>query len=39
VKSGMVVGLGTGYASGLAIAYIGEKFRNGSLRDIFCVPM
>ncbi|KAG0578008.1 hypothetical protein KC19_5G198000 [Ceratodon purpureus] len=39
VKSGMAVGLGTGFASGMAIDYIGEKLRSGSLRDIVCVPM
>lgn len=39
MKSGMAVGLGTGHASGMAIAYIAEKLGNGSLRDIVCVPM
>lgn len=39
VKSGMSVGLGTGHASGMAIAYIGERLRDGTLRDIICVPM
>jgi ribose 5-phosphate isomerase A len=35
----MTVGLGTGLASSMAINYIGEKLRGGSLRDIIGVPM
>ncbi|XP_062214417.1 probable ribose-5-phosphate isomerase 4, chloroplastic [Phragmites australis] len=34
VKSGMVVGLGSGPASGLAIQYLGTRLRRGSLTGI-----
>jgi hypothetical protein len=39
VRSGMAVGLGTGLASSMAIRYMGEKLKDGSLREILGVPM
>ncbi len=39
VRSGMAVGLGTGLASSMAIRYMGEKLKDGSLREIVGVPM
>ncbi|XP_050936598.1 probable ribose-5-phosphate isomerase 4, chloroplastic isoform X1 [Cucumis melo] len=39
VKSGMVVGLGSGQASGMAIQYLGRLLRAGALKDIVGVPM
>ncbi|XP_042465448.1 probable ribose-5-phosphate isomerase 4, chloroplastic isoform X1 [Zingiber officinale] len=38
VRSGMVVGLGSGRASGLAIQYLGHRLRDGSLKDVVGVP-
>uniref|UniRef100_A0ACD6A8F4 Uncharacterized protein n=1 Tax=Avena sativa TaxID=4498 RepID=A0ACD6A8F4_AVESA len=38
VKSGMVVGLGSGAASGLAVQYLGTRLRRGSLTGIVGVP-
>ncbi|KAI4372096.1 hypothetical protein MLD38_010376 [Melastoma candidum] len=38
VKSGMVVGLGSGTASLMAIRYLGQRLRVGSLEDIVGVP-
>ncbi|GMY38182.1 probable ribose-5-phosphate isomerase 4, chloroplastic [Fagus crenata] len=38
IKSGMVIGLGSGYASGIAIQYLGQKLRTGALKDIVGVP-
>ncbi|XP_074574454.1 putative ribose-5-phosphate isomerase 4, chloroplastic [Curcuma longa] len=38
VRSGMVVGLGSGRASGLAIKYLGQRLREGSLKDVVGVP-
>ncbi|RWW16157.1 hypothetical protein GW17_00019978, partial [Ensete ventricosum] len=38
VRSGMVVGLGSGRASGLAIKYLGRRLREGALKDIVGVP-
>ena len=37
VKSGMVVGLGSGPASALAVQYLGTRLRRGSLTDIVAV--
>ncbi|RLN43350.1 putative ribose-5-phosphate isomerase 4, chloroplastic [Panicum miliaceum] len=37
VKSGMVVGLGSGPASALAVQYLGTRLRRGSLADIVAV--
>lgn len=39
VKSGMVVGLGSGEASDLAIRYLGHQLRSGSVQDVVGVPM
>ncbi|CAH8381585.1 unnamed protein product [Eruca vesicaria subsp. sativa] len=39
VKSGMVIGLGSGEASDLAIRYLGHQLRSGSLQDVVGVPM
>ncbi|URE27268.1 Ribose 5-phosphate isomerase A (phosphoriboisomerase A) [Musa troglodytarum] len=38
VRSGMVVGLGSGRASGLAIKYLGQRLREGTLKGIVGVP-
>jgi ribose 5-phosphate isomerase A len=35
----MVVGLGSGQASGMAIQYLGRLLRTGALKDIVGVPM
>ncbi|RCV40599.1 hypothetical protein SETIT_9G067800v2 [Setaria italica] len=37
VQSGMVVGLGSGPASALAVQYLGTRLRRGSLTDIVAV--
>ncbi|XP_061370477.1 probable ribose-5-phosphate isomerase 4, chloroplastic isoform X2 [Gastrolobium bilobum] len=39
VKSGMVVGLGSGHASGMAIQHLGRQLRIGNLKDIVGIPM
>ncbi|CAJ2662627.1 unnamed protein product [Trifolium pratense] len=39
VKSGMVVGLGSGHASGMAIQHLGRQLRHGNLKDIVGIPM
>lgn len=39
IQSGMVVGLGSGQASGMAIQYLGRLLRTGALKDIVGVPM
>lgn len=39
VKSGMVIGLGSGQASGMAIQYLGRLLRTGALKDIVGVPI
>ncbi|ESQ39516.1 hypothetical protein EUTSA_v10000979mg [Eutrema salsugineum] len=39
VKSGMVIGLGSGEASDMAIRYLGQQLRSGSLEDVVGVPM
>ncbi|KAM3250926.1 putative ribose-5-phosphate isomerase 4, chloroplastic [Capsicum chacoense] len=38
VKSGMVVGLGSGHASALAIHYLGQQLRAGTLKDVTGIP-
>ena len=38
VKSGMVVGLGTGSTAAFAVDRIGELLKSGELKDIVCVP-
>ncbi|KAG2262000.1 hypothetical protein Bca4012_013336 [Brassica carinata] len=39
VKSGMVIGLGSGEASDLAIRYLGHQLRSGSVQGVVGVPM
>ncbi|XP_050223534.1 probable ribose-5-phosphate isomerase 4, chloroplastic [Mercurialis annua] len=39
IESGMVIGLGSGHASAMAIQYLGRQFRAGALRDIVGIPM
>ncbi|KAG9439604.1 hypothetical protein H6P81_019769 [Aristolochia fimbriata] len=39
IKSGMVVGLGSGRASCLVIQYLGRQLREGILTDILGIPM
>ncbi|XP_051129107.1 probable ribose-5-phosphate isomerase 4, chloroplastic isoform X2 [Andrographis paniculata] len=39
VENGMVIGLGSGLASGFAIQYLGRKLRSGALKDVVGVPM
>jgi ribose 5-phosphate isomerase A len=38
VKSGMVVGLGTGSTAYFAVERVGEKLKSGELEDIVCIP-
>ncbi|KAJ4702804.1 Ribose-5-phosphate isomerase A [Melia azedarach] len=38
VRSGMVVGLGSGKASAMAIQYLGRQLRTGALKDIVGIP-
>ncbi|XP_055803807.1 probable ribose-5-phosphate isomerase 4, chloroplastic [Solanum dulcamara] len=38
VKSGMVVGLGSGHSSALAIQYLGQKLRAGNIKDVTAIP-
>ncbi|KAJ8545251.1 hypothetical protein K7X08_017834 [Anisodus acutangulus] len=38
VKSGMVVGLGSGHASALAIQYLGQQLRAGTIKDVTGIP-
>jgi ribose 5-phosphate isomerase A len=38
VKSGMVVGLGTGSTAAFAVERVGEKLKSGELKDIICIP-
>ncbi|XP_059666900.1 probable ribose-5-phosphate isomerase 4, chloroplastic [Cornus florida] len=38
VRSGMVVGLGSGLASGMAIQYLGRQLRAGAIQDIIGIP-
>ena len=38
VKSGMVVGLGTGSTAAFAVDRIGQLLKEDSLRDIVAVP-
>ncbi|CAN6874912.1 unnamed protein product [Brassica oleracea] len=39
VESGMVIGLGSGEASDLAIRYLGHQLRSGSIQGVVGVPM
>lgn len=38
VKSGMVVGLGTGSTAYFAVERVGEKLKSGELKDILAIP-
>ncbi|KAL7131230.1 hypothetical protein ABFS83_13G184500 [Erythranthe nasuta] len=38
VENGMVVGLGSGRASGFAIQYLGRQLRSGAIKDITGIP-
>merc|ERR1711924_254487 len=38
VKSGMVVGLGTGSTAAFAVERVGELLKSGELKDIICIP-
>ena len=38
VKSGMVVGLGTGSTAYFAVERVGELLKSGALTDIVCIP-
>lgn len=38
VKSGMVVGLGTGSTAYFAVERVGEKLKSGELKDIIAIP-
>lgn len=38
VKSGMVVGLGSGHASALAIQYLGQQLRAGTIKHVTGIP-
>jgi ribose 5-phosphate isomerase A len=38
VKSGMVVGLGTGSTAYYAVERVGQKLKSGELKDIICIP-
>ncbi len=38
VKDGMVVGLGTGSTAAWAVRALGERVKNGEVKDIQCIP-
>merc|ERR1719162_2278975 len=38
VRSGMVVGLGTGSTAYYAVERVGQKLKSGELRDIIAIP-
>lgn len=38
IENGMVVGLGSGLASGMAIRYLGQQLRVGAIRDVVGIP-
>ena len=38
VKSGSIVGLGTGSTTAYAIQYLGDRLKSGELKDIKGVP-
>merc|ERR1719258_955904 len=38
VKSGMVVGLGTGSTAAFAVERVGQLLNDGTLTDIMCIP-
>ena len=38
VRSGMLVGLGTGSTAKFAVERVGQKLKDGTLKDIKCIP-
>lgn len=38
VRSGMVVGLGTGSTAFFAVERVGQKLKSGELTDVICIP-
>lgn len=38
VRSGMVVGLGTGSTAYFAVERVGQKLKSGELKDLICIP-
>lgn len=38
VRSGMVVGLGTGSTAYFAVERVGQKLKSGELSNIVCIP-
>lgn len=38
VRSGMVVGLGTGSTAYFAVERVGQKLKSGELKDVICIP-
>jgi len=38
VKSGMVIGLGTGSTAYFAVERVGQKLKSGELKNIICIP-
>ncbi|EKX50717.1 hypothetical protein GUITHDRAFT_103308 [Guillardia theta CCMP2712] len=38
VRSGMVVGLGTGSTAYYAVERVGQKLKSGELKDLVCIP-
>ncbi len=38
VKSGMVVGLGTGSTAYFAVKRLGQLFKSGELKDVVAIP-
>ena len=38
VKSGMIVGLGTGSTAYYAVERVGMKLKSGELKDVICIP-
>ena len=38
VKSGMTVGLGTGSTAAFAVERVGQLLKDGTLKDIMCIP-
>jgi ribose 5-phosphate isomerase A len=38
VKSGMVVGLGTGSTAYYAVERVGQLIASGELKDVICIP-
>uniref|UniRef100_A0A1D1Z5C4 ribose-5-phosphate isomerase n=1 Tax=Anthurium amnicola TaxID=1678845 RepID=A0A1D1Z5C4_9ARAE len=38
IKSGMMIGLGSGHASSMVMQYLGRRLREGALKDIIGIP-